>query len=146
MALEEMLRDPQFTADFPHFVLVEGGKGLDKSVSFDQGLDSRNAIVVCLNQIRFGRSARFDRIRIDRALAKNPVAIQKIAGFQDSILDLYKLLTNSAPFLLRLMKTGQYGEEFGLGVFGAKVLRSEFAEDFFDELCLLQPHQSGINV
>ena len=40
------------------------------------------------NELGFRRSTRFDGVRINRALAQNPAAIQKLLLLEDLFLDL----------------------------------------------------------
>ncbi len=102
MPVQQTPPEPQLPPDRPHFVFIEIGQRLHDPARFHQFLHARHAVVMRLDRRRIRRPARFDRVRINRALPQNPVPVQQSARFDDVLLHTHKLLADQVPLELRL--------------------------------------------
>src|ERR1700733_6626348 len=94
MTMQELARDPQLLADFPDFILVKRSQRLNDPACFNELLNSRDAIVMGLNDVGLRGTARFDGVGINGALPQNPIAIQKSSRTQNAFLNHDELLAD----------------------------------------------------
>src|SRR5580658_9805688 len=146
MAIEEIRRYAKLVADGPDLVLIERAEGFDHAALIDELLNPRDAIVVGLDEIGFGRSAGFDGVRIDGALAQNPAAVEIALGFKNPLLHFDEFFADYMPLLLRLDGVTEGGEELRLGMLHLKMAGAKRGEVCAHEICFSFAHQTGINV
>ncbi len=91
----------QLFADLANFVFIERRQRLDDPARLDQLLDARHAIVMSLDDVGLRGAARFDGVRINRALSQDPMAVEKVAGAQDAFLHHDELLADDVALWSR---------------------------------------------
>ena len=111
MAIQQFRGQAQFAADLAHLILVERLQRLHDAAALDQLLNAGHAIVMRLDQRRLGRAAGFDGVRIDGALAQNPMLVQQAARFDDALLHAHELLADDVALLFRFGDAGQRASE-----------------------------------
>src|SRR5579862_1412668 len=115
MPMQKLAGDSELGADLADLILIEGRQRLNDPATFDQLLDSGHPIVVRLDDVRSCGSTRFDGVWIDGSLPQYPVAIQKLSGAQDPLLNSDEMLADYMPFLLGIAHTRQRAEKLGFG-------------------------------
>src|SRR5579884_478170 len=143
---EKAVRYANLASDLAHFVFVERSERLDNAARFNQRLNAGHAIVMRLDQIRLGGSAGFDGVRINRALAQNPVAVQKVLRSENALLHADKLFADGRALLLRIDDAGKGRQELVFGMIYQEVLGAQLPKDAFDKIGLVLAHEAGIDV
>src|SRR5437868_5443710 len=106
MPVQEFRGDSQLFADLADFVLIERRERLDDSAGLDQLLNTCDAVVMSLDDIRSRGTAGFDGVGINRALSENPMAVEEVAIAQNALLHGYELLADDVAFHLRVAHAG----------------------------------------
>ena len=140
MAIEQFGGQAQFAADLAHFVLVERFQRLHDAARFDQLLNAGHAVVMRLDEGGLGGAAGFDRVRIDGALAENPVLVEQAARFDDALLHAHELFADDVALALRLADARERLEKLLFGVLHGD------ARHAADEFGFAFAHQAGIHI
>src|ERR1051326_2577597 len=144
--MQKLAGNPELRADLANLVLIERCQRLDDAAAFDQLLDACDPIVVGLDHVRSRGAAGFDSVGIDGPLPEDPVAIEKMAGTQDALLDGDKLLADDVPLLLRIADARQSAQNLGSGIFDVKRCGAEGLKQALDVGGLAVPHQPSVDV
>src|SRR5208283_6163394 len=92
--LEQLRGQPQLAANRAHLVLIERFHRLHDTPALDELLDAGHAVVMSLDDRRFGRAARLDRVWVNGALPQDPILVQQVARLDHALLDAHKLLAD----------------------------------------------------
>src|SRR5581483_6875344 len=87
-----------------------------------------------------------DRVRIDGALAQDPVSIEQVARLDDPLLHTHELLADDVPLLLGITGGGQGRQKLLLRVLDRHGARAKPVEHAAHEIRLPLPHQAGVDV
>ena len=118
----------------------------DDAAFVDQLLNPGDAVVVGLDQVRLSGSSGLDGIRIDRALTKNPVAVEVVFAFENPLLNFDEFLADDVALFLGTGDSRQRAEETFARVFHEKRPRTERGEILADKFRLTFAHQAAIHV
>src|SRR5277367_5208055 len=99
-----------------------------------------------LDEVGFGGAARFDGIRIDCALAENPLSVDEVAGLQEAFLNLDELFADGEALGLGLMQACEGRHEFRFGVLDLEMSGTQRGEYSADELGLIFSHEACVDV
>src|SRR5262249_60926353 len=111
MTVEKSRGHPDLTADLAYLILIERLQRFDDALHLDQLLNAGNSVVMRLDDGGFSRASGFDRVRIDRALAENPLLVEQVARLDDAFLHAHELFADDVPLLLGVGHTGQCTQE-----------------------------------
>src|SRR6202795_1912574 len=93
-----------------------------------------------------GGAAGFDRIRINGALAENPVVVHQSAGLDNAFLHPHKLFADDMALEFGLADRFERFEKFLFAMRNIDHPRPERAESAFDEFGFALAHEPGIDV
>jgi hypothetical protein len=60
-----------------------------------------------LDQVGLGRATGFDGVGINRALAQDPVPVEKLLRFENALLHAHKLLADDVPLFFWINSAGE---------------------------------------
>src|SRR4051812_21418934 len=102
--------------------------------------------MVRLDQVRFRRTSRFDRVRVDGALPQNPVAVEEMFGLEDSFLYLHELFANCPALFLGVVQPMESCHELGFRPIDKKAPSAKFRKSVLYKLSFALAHQTGIDI
>jgi hypothetical protein len=77
MTVQQIVRQPQVAANFPHFIFVKRAQRLNNAFILQQPLNAGDAVVMRLDRRGLFRASGFNSVRINRPLPENPMASSK---------------------------------------------------------------------
>ena len=108
--------------------------------------DARHAVVVGLDHSGLRRAAGFDGVRVDGALAEDPVLIEQVAGLHALLLHPHELLADDPPLLFRVARPRPAPPRKRLLASSTVEGAAAVAENAAHEIRLALAHQAGIHV
>ncbi len=111
MACDEHFFKPDFAPDKADFVFVQIFERLNYKPFRNQSLNAVYAVVVCLDNVRVFRAARFDNIRLERTLTEQPFFRVEVLLFNNFVSDSDECLANSLALFLRVCLFFDGGKE-----------------------------------
>ena len=144
LLLDEAHRQPERAADLADLVLVELHERLDDLAGLDAPQQLGHAVVMRLDERRFARAARLDRVGIDRALAEQPLAGRQM--LEHVVLDREKRDADSLALDLRIRLAADGAEKFRRRIAQAHVLESGFLVRRHHLGGFVLPHEPGIDI
>ena len=127
------------------FVFVEFCERLDKETFFHEFQNFWHAVVVRFDFVGVLGAFAFDRVRINRALAKHPLRRIQFEFFDCLGLDFQKHVANYFAFFLGGHDAFQSGEKFFLRRKDVKILYAYFSECGADGFLLIFSKEASIN-
>src|SRR5437879_8614380 len=146
MTFQLLRSQTQFQRDLADLILVKRTERLDDAARLEQLLDAGDSVVVRLDGLGPLRSARFDGVGVDSALAKNPMPVQKAVRFDDTLLLLQELLTDDVPLALRVAHARQGRQETILRMVDLYGGSAERVEGRAHEVGLTFAHQASVDI
>ena len=104
MTHNKLVRQAQFFSDIADFILIQIADRFNNQAFCNQLLNARNAVMMCFNCVRIFSSARFDDIRIQSSLGKQPAVIKILAGSY-FVANGDKVFAHCHALFLRICKT-----------------------------------------
>src|ERR1022692_1564407 len=140
VAVEDLRGQPEFPANLANLILIVSAEGLHDATGVDQPLYAGHAVVVRLDDGGLFGSAGFDGVRIDGALAENPVAVEQMAGFDNALLHAHEFFADDVAFPLGVAHPGERAQE---PIFGGLHREAGYAAH---GIGFALAHQAGIDI
>ena len=144
LLLDEAQRQPERAADLADLVLIELHERLDDLAGLDAPQQLGNAVVVGLDERRFTRAARLDRVRINRALPEQPLAGRQM--LEHVVFDGKKCDADPLALDLGVRLAADGAEKLRRCIAQAHVLESRLLVRRHHLGGLVLPHEAGVDV
>ena len=135
---------PERAPDFADLILVELHERLDDLAGLDAPQQLGHAVVMRLDERRFTRAARLDRVGINRALAEQPLAGRQM--LEHVVLDREKRDADPLALDLRIRLAADGAEKLRRRIAQAHVLESGVLVRRHHLGGLVLPHEAGIDI